>query len=82
MGAQGKWELLAEALAATQGGSGAALREAARLTRSELARAARINEATVWRYEDGTGTPRGEAALRYARALRRLRAIVQEREQR
>jgi DNA-binding XRE family transcriptional regulator len=71
--------LLAEAREAAATGSGAKLRQAARLSRAELGRAAQIDEASVWRYEAGKRVPRGESAIRYAKALRRLAEIVEAR---
>jgi transcriptional regulator with XRE-family HTH domain len=47
------------------------LREAARLSRSELARALGTTPAWVSRWEAGLRSPRGETALKYAKLLAR-----------
>lgn len=69
-------ELVIEAREAARTGRGAAIREAAGLSRGELARFAGLNDATVSRYESGRRVPRGDAAVRYARILRRLEAVM------
>ncbi len=69
--------LLIEAREAARTGKGASIREAAGLSRGELARAAGLHEATVGRYESGARVPRGDAAIRYARLLRRLASTVE-----
>lgn len=69
-------EFVIEAREAARSGRGAAIREAAGLSRGELARAAGLNDATVSRYESGRRVPRGDAAVRYARILRRLEASL------
>jgi DNA-binding transcriptional regulator YiaG len=48
------------------------IREAARLTQSELARSVGVDHTTLCRWESGERLPRGEAALRYAALLDRL----------
>lgn len=44
------------------------------LTQAEIAGTLGVNQATVASWETGRRRPRGEAALRYARLLRRLSA--------
>ena len=67
-------KLLVEARAATRTGSAARLRRSAGLSQSEIARAASVNPATVYRWESGERQPTGAAAIRYARVLRVLAA--------
>lgn len=69
-------ELLVEARAAVNTGSGIKLRRAAGLSQGELARAARINPATLSRWESRERRPTGLAAIRYARVLRVLRGRI------
>ncbi|WP_030726318.1 helix-turn-helix domain-containing protein [Streptomyces sp. NRRL S-237] len=54
--------------------SGAAMRTraAARLSLSEIADLCGVDPSTVWRWERGKRSPRGEAALAYARVLEDL----------
>jgi len=67
-------ELVIEAREAARSGRGTATREAAGLSRAELARAAGLNDATVSRYESGRRVPQGDSAIRYARILRKIEA--------
>lgn len=53
-------------------GSGKALREAANLTRSELAEIVGVDESSIWRWEEEQHLPRRAQAIRWARALRRI----------
>ena len=76
---QASLPLLMEAREAARTGKGAALREAAGLSQGELARAAKLDESTVSRYESGVRAPRGDAAIRYARVLRRLEENLKRR---
>jgi transcriptional regulator with XRE-family HTH domain len=71
--------LIAEARDAVETGRAAELRKAARLSQPEVARAARISEAAIYRYEARKRVPHGSAAVRYARVLRRLAEIVEAR---
>jgi DNA-binding transcriptional regulator YiaG len=56
----------------TTSGKAREIREAARLTESEIARSVGTHYSTVSRWESGQRLPRGEAALRYAALLDRL----------
>lgn len=40
----------------------------------EIARAVGVDTATVWRWENGKRSPRGERAVRYAKVLASLEA--------
>jgi transcriptional regulator with XRE-family HTH domain len=55
-------------------GRARALREAAHLSRSEVARALGTTPASMSRWEAGLRSPRGEIALNYAKLLARWRA--------
>jgi DNA-binding transcriptional regulator YiaG len=57
-----------------QTGGARAIREGARLSVSELARELDVTPGTVSRWERGLRTPRGAAAERWAKLLRRLSA--------
>ena len=52
------------------------IREAAGVSRGEVARDADCAEPTIWRWERGLRTPKGDAALRYAKVMRRLERLV------
>ena len=52
------------------------IRESAGVSRREVARDADIAEPTVYRWEHGLRTPKGDAALRYAKVMRRLERLV------
>lgn len=65
---------LAEARKAARSGRGRAIREEACVSQAELARALGVSQATLSRWESGDRRPRGEAAERYARLLRKLEA--------
>jgi DNA-binding transcriptional regulator YiaG len=71
-------DLLIEARQAAKSGEAVELREAADLSQGEVARAARVSAASLSRWEAGSRKPSGEAAIRYARTLRRLRARQDE----
>jgi transcriptional regulator with XRE-family HTH domain len=53
-------------------GAARAIREEAGLSLAEVATAAGLHKATVYRYEHGLRRPRGEAALRYLAVLEEL----------
>jgi DNA-binding transcriptional regulator YiaG len=53
-------------------GAARALREEAGLSMAEIARAAGVHKATVYRWETGRRRPRGEAAERYLAVLDEL----------
>lgn len=65
---------LAGVRAAAASGEARRLREAARLSIGEVAKACGVDQSTVWRWERGTRRPRGESALRYADLIDSLRA--------
>jgi DNA-binding transcriptional regulator YiaG len=65
-------ELIAEARAAVRTGHGISIRRSLELSRAEIARACRVDYATMWRWETGLQTPRADAAKRYGLLLRRL----------
>ena len=50
-------------------GAARSIRLAAGISTVELARAIGVSHVTVWRWEQGTRVPRGEAAIRYGEAL-------------
>lgn len=58
---------------ATRTGRAKRLREDAGLSQSEVARAIRVSQACLSRWESGHRAPRGRAALRYARLLAQLK---------
>jgi DNA-binding transcriptional regulator YiaG len=64
--------LIMEARDAASSGKGERLRQAAGLSQGELADAIGVTPACVSRWEAGIRRPRGDAAVRYARALREL----------
>jgi len=63
---------LAEVRELTASGAARALRVGNRLSLSDVASAVGVAVSTVWRWEAGQRTPRGEPALRYGALLRRL----------
>jgi DNA-binding transcriptional regulator YiaG len=63
---------LAEVRLATESGRAKAVRQAARVSQSELARNIGVSQASVSRWEAGYRVPRGKAARRYAKVLRAL----------
>ena len=68
--------LLAEARLAAATGEARALRTNARLSLSDVARVCGVDPSTVHRWESGKRTPRGLAAMRYARLVRSLRSCL------
>jgi DNA-binding transcriptional regulator YiaG len=48
------------------------IRQAARLSLAEIGAACGVDQASIWRWEMGRRSPRGEAALRYAGVLEAL----------
>lgn len=54
------------------------VREAAGLSRADIARDLGVDESTVQRWEVGVRSPRAEVALRYAAVLGDLLSIVGE----
>jgi transcriptional regulator with XRE-family HTH domain len=69
-------ELLVEGRAAAESGRGARLREAARLSQSDLARIVGTTPATISRWEAGLRKPRGSLAVAYAQALRKVAQVI------
>lgn len=65
---------LAQVRQATASGAARELRISARLSRSEAAEFCGVDQSTIWRWENAQRTPRGAAALRYARLLETLAA--------
>jgi DNA-binding transcriptional regulator YiaG len=63
---------LAQLRADLVSGRARAIRERARLTQPELARAVGVSQSAVTQWEAGRRVPRGEAAARYARFLHEL----------
>lgn len=70
--------LIVEGRAAAGSGRGERLREAAGLSRAELAAIVGVSAAAVSRWEHGQRRPRGENAAAYAQALRQVAAEVAE----
>jgi DNA-binding transcriptional regulator YiaG len=64
--------LLIEARDAVRSGRGARLRLAAGISQGELAAAIGVSAPTLSRWEAGDRRPRGDAAVAYARELRKL----------
>lgn len=64
--------LIGEMRRAIKDGRARTLREEADLSRSEAARHVRVTPQAVMRWENGTRTPRGDTAARYAQFLGRL----------
>ncbi|MFJ2631096.1 helix-turn-helix domain-containing protein [Streptomyces sp. NPDC087422] len=64
---------LAWVRAAVSSGEARRLRESARLSISEVASACGVDQSTVWRWERGTRSPRGDKALRYGELIESLR---------
>lgn len=56
-------------------GEAAAIREAAMISQGELARGLGVSAACVSRWEGGGRQPKGEAGVRYARALADLKGL-------
>jgi DNA-binding transcriptional regulator YiaG len=65
---------LARIRAAVNSGEARRLREAAHLSIGEVARACGVDQSTVWRWEQGSRTPRGHQALAYGELIESLRA--------
>ncbi len=64
---------LARVRAAAASGEAQRLREEARLSISEVAADCGVDQSTVWRWENGRRTPRGQAALAYGELIDSLR---------
>ncbi len=62
----------------TRTGRAREIREAAGLSIGEVAASLGVSVPAVWRWERDLRTPRGEAALRYARLLEELRELQAE----
>ena len=61
--------LVAQARRHASTGTGRALREKSGLSLRETATALDVSVAGLWRWENGERTPRGDAAVRWARFL-------------
>lgn len=73
--------LLAGIREAAKNGDARRAREQARISRMEVAAACGVDQSTVARWELGTRSPRGEAGLKYARLIGRLRHVAQEKKE-
>jgi transcriptional regulator with XRE-family HTH domain len=71
-------ELLMEGRAAARTGRGKAIREAAGLNRSEVARLVGVTPSMISRWESGGRFPGGETAIAYAKVLRRLEELTEK----
>ncbi|QYA94042.1 helix-turn-helix domain-containing protein [Streptomyces anulatus] len=69
---------LAQLRAVVRSGEAKRLREAAHLSIGEVASACGVDQSTVWRWERGTRSPRGDRALRYGELLDSLRGQLKE----
>lgn len=69
---RGELGLLIDGRSAAASGRGTQLRERAGLNQSEMARLAGVTPAAICRWESGTRTPSGPAAVAYAKALRQI----------
>lgn len=69
---------LARVRAVVVSGEARRLRQAARLSISEIASECGVDQSTVWRWENGTRLPRGESALRYGELIDSLREQAQK----
>jgi len=59
-------------------GKARALRDAAGLSRADLARKVGCSESAVWAWETGDRAPRGRAASAYGALLRQLAQAVEQ----
>lgn len=66
-------QLLFRVREAVASGEALRIRQQARLKRQEMAALIEVSARTLEKWEYGTRNPTGEAALRYARTLERLR---------
>jgi transcriptional regulator with XRE-family HTH domain len=66
-------QLTIEGRTAARSGRGKQIRQAAGLSRAEVARLAGVSPAAVSRWESHDRTPRGDTAAAYARALRKVK---------
>jgi transcriptional regulator with XRE-family HTH domain len=64
--------VLADARADAKSGRAREIRIAADVSQAEIAKACGVATSAVSQWENGQRTPRGDAALRYGRALRML----------
>lgn len=60
----------------TDAGQARRIRELARLSQSDIARAAGVTPACISRWESGDRTPTGEGAAKYLQVLDRLASVV------
>src|SRR3954469_11317788 len=68
---------LADAKWLSSSGEGREIRQAAGLSLSNVAGPTGVDTTTVWRWERGECSPRGDAAVRWARLLRLLQRSLQ-----
>jgi transcriptional regulator with XRE-family HTH domain len=73
-----EFELMLEGREAARTGRGRELRESAGLSRAELGRLAGVSGPAISRWEHAERTPRAEAAIAYARALRRIAELIEK----
>jgi len=57
-------------------GCAKAIRQRARVSRSEIARSIEVDPSTIRRWEEGLRVPQGAAAIRYGALLRELAELV------
>jgi DNA-binding transcriptional regulator YiaG len=67
---------LAHARRLAASGEGRAIREQAQVPQSAVAAAIEVTPSAVNRWEAGTRVPRGRAAIRWVRLLRRLQVVL------
>lgn len=72
--------LLLAAARHARNGSGRRLREQANMQQQEMARRIGLSTSGLWRWENGTRRPRGEAAVKWAQQLARLELILPQAE--
>lgn len=59
-------------------GEGRRLREAAGLTRAEVAATCGVTAVTIWRWENGHRSPHGVPALKYEHLLSALASTIRQ----
>jgi DNA-binding transcriptional regulator YiaG len=71
---------LAKVRALAASGEARRIRERALLSCADIARPCGVDQATVWRWEEGTRRPYGEAAIRYGELLESLDRVTVRRD--
>jgi DNA-binding transcriptional regulator YiaG len=71
---------LARVRALAVSGQARQIRERALLSCADVAGSCGVDQATVWRWEEGTRRPHGEAAIRYGELLESLDRAASRRE--